>query len=155
MPIGPINADGEYQPRSSAVDEPVVYVSSWRIKEGRFDAYLRFYDQLRVTVDREEPDVIAFVAYANENRTEIVNVHVFPDHATLDRHMQILGQFMKLVPGDLAAVLQLMEPLGIQVYGQPSGAAAEMDQGLRDAGVPFTDRPRYVGGFVRKRRLTS
>lgn len=137
------------------MDEPVVYVSSWRIKEGRFEDYQRFYDQLWKTLDREEPDVVAFLAYANEEQTEIVNVHVYPDLATLDRHMQVLGQRMKLFPDDLTAVMQFMEPLGVQVLGRPSGPAAEMDRGLRDADVPFTDRPRYVGGFIRGGRVAG
>jgi hypothetical protein len=137
------------------MDEPVVYVSSWRIKEGRFEDYQRFYDQLWKIVDRDEPDVVAFLAYTNENQTEIVNVHVYPDLETLDRHMAVLGERMKLLPDDLTAVMQFLEPLGVQVFGRPNGTAAEMDRGLRDADVPFTDRPRYIGGFTRRGRTAG
>jgi hypothetical protein len=132
------------------MDEPVVYVSTWRITHGRFDEYQRFYDELWKIVDANEPDVVAFLAFANEDLTEITNVHVFPDAATLDGHMRVIGERMKLLPDDLTVVTQFMEPLSIQVYGRPRGPAAEMDQGLRDAGVRFTDRPRYMGGFTRR-----
>jgi hypothetical protein len=132
------------------VDEPVVYVSTWRIMQGQFDDYQRFYDELWKMVEANEPDVVAFVAFANDALSEITNVHVFPDAATLDRHMSVIGERMKLLPDDLTVVTQFMEPLSIQVYGRPSGPAAEMDQGLRDSGVQFTDRPRYLGGFIRR-----
>jgi hypothetical protein len=131
------------------MDKPLVYVSTWRIRPGRFEDYRRFYDRLWRMVESNEPDVVAFLAFANDDLTEITNVHVFPDQATLDRHMRVLGDQMKLLPDDLTMVTQFMEPVGIQVYGRPTGAASEMDQGLRDSGVPFTDRALYLGGFTR------
>jgi len=54
---------------------------------------------------------------------------------------------MGLLPGQLTSVLELMEPLGVQVYGAPGGQAAAMDQGMKDDGVPFTGKERYLGGF--------
>jgi len=40
-----------------------------------------------------------------------------------------------------------MEPLGVQVYGTPGGEAAAMDQGMKDSGVPFVGKARFLGGF--------
>ena len=129
--------------------DPIVYVSTWRIKGGKFDDYQRFYKELVRTVDENEPRVAAFLAFANDDLTEITNVHVFPDSATLDRHMDVIGEKMKLLPDDLTGVMQLMEGVRVEVFGAPSGKAAAMDKGLVESGVPFRTKRRYLGGFTR------
>ena len=131
------------------MDDPVVYVSTWRIREGKFEDYRRFYAELVKIVDANEPGVPAFLAYANDDATEITNVHVYPDRATLDRHMAVLGEQMGLLPTDLTAVMEYFEPVQVQVFGTPAGQAAEMDQRLLDSGVPFASKRQYLGGFTR------
>ena len=79
------------------MDEPVVYVSTWHVREGRFAEYRRFHDQLWRIVKAKEPSVAAFLAFTNEDQAEIVNVHVYPDAAALDRHMQVLAQEVRLL----------------------------------------------------------
>jgi hypothetical protein len=129
------------------MDAPVVYLSTWRIKEGKFPEYQRFYAALLNAISERDKDVVAFFAFGNADGTEITNVHVFPDGPTLDRHMAVIGEQMGLLPGDLTSVFGFMEPLGVQVYGTPKGQAAAMDQGMKDDGVPFTGKERYLGGF--------
>jgi quinol monooxygenase YgiN len=129
--------------------EPVVYVSTWRIREGKLEEYRRFLAELVTIVDENEPGIPAFLTFANEDGSEITNVHVFPDTATLDRHMQVLGERVGLLPDDLTAVMAYLEPVHIQVFGTPGGPAAEMDRGLRDGGAPFTVRERFLAGFTR------
>jgi len=129
------------------VNEPVAYLSTWRIKDGKFEEYRQFYAALLSAIRHLDRDVLAFYAFANDDGTEITNVHVFPDSPTLDRHMAVIGEQMGLLPGALGSVLEFMEPLGVQVYGSPSGQAAAMDQGMKDSGVPFTGKERFLGGF--------
>lgn len=129
------------------MNEPVVYLSTWRIKDGKFPEYQRFYAQLLEAIRERDRDVVAFFAFGNADHTEITNVHVFPDGPTLDRHMAVIGEQMGLLPGELKSVFEFMEPLGVQVYGAPGGQAAAMDQGMKDMGVPFTGKERYLGGF--------
>jgi hypothetical protein len=136
----------------------VVYLSTWRIKDGKFPEYRRFYAELLKRISGPDRDVVAFYAFGNADGTEITNVHVFPDAPTLDRHMAVIREQMRLIPGDLSAVPEFMEPLGVQVYGTPGGAAAAMDQGMKDSGVPFVGKERFLGGFSRadpRDRVTS
>jgi len=128
---------------------PITYVSTWRVREGRFTAYERFYAALVDAVRENEPEVTAFLAFANPDGTEITNVHVYADQAVLDRHMEVLGEQMGLLPSDLTGVTEALEPVRVLVFGAPTGAAAEMDQGLADSGVPFESKPRFLGGFTR------
>jgi hypothetical protein len=129
------------------MDEPVVYLSTWRIKDGKFPEYRRFYAELLKRISGPDRGVVAFYAFGNADDTEITNVHVFPDASTLDRHMAVIREQMGLIPGDLTAVPQFMEPLGVQVYGTPAGEAAAMDQGMKDSGIPFVGKEHYLGGF--------
>jgi hypothetical protein len=129
------------------VDEPIVYVSTWRIKDGKFPEYQRFYSRLLTGIREHDRDVIAFFAFGNADGTEITNVHVFPSAPTLERHMAVIGEQMGLLPNELSSVFEFMEPLGVQVYGTPGGQAAAMDQGMKETGVPLTGKERYLGGF--------
>ncbi|TMB99697.1 MAG: hypothetical protein E6J35_12755 [Chloroflexi bacterium] len=134
------------------MSNPVAYVSTWRIKGGKSEEYRRFYAELVKVVDENEPRLTAFLTFANEDLTEITNVHVFPDGGTLDRHMDVLGEKMRLLPGDVSAVMRYLEPVRVEVFGTPGGKAAELDKGLVDSGVPFAFKQRYLGGFTRQPR---
>ena len=134
------------------MSEPVAYVSTWRIKEGKFEDYKRFYAELVKIVDENEPRLTAFLTFANEDSTEITNVHVFPDSGALDHHLQVLGEKMRLLPDDPSQVIGYLEGVRVEVFGAPGGKAAAMDKGLADSGVPFTYKPRYLGGFTRHLR---
>src|SRR5207249_8889804 len=79
----------------------------------------------------------------------------YRDGGTLDKHMAVLAEQMQLLPSDLTAVMAYLEPVRIEVFGRPDGAAAAMDAGLRAAGVPFAAKPRYLGGFARSRTRKS
>jgi hypothetical protein len=127
--------------------DPVVYVSTYRIKDGKSAEYRRFYEELVKSIRDSDREVLAFYAFGSADGTSVTNVHVFPDAPTLDRHMAIIGERMGLLPGALTSVLEVMEPMDIQVYGEPQGQAAAMDKGMMDSGVPFSGRPVYLGGF--------
>jgi hypothetical protein len=131
------------------VAEPVVYVSTWRIKEGRFEDYRRFFAKQLQIIDENEPRIVAFLAFANEDGTEMTHVHVYPDVPTLDEHMTVLADKMGLLADDLSAVFRYLEPVRTEVFGTPPQRAREMDDEIVRTGVPFTFKPRFVGGFTR------
>jgi hypothetical protein len=89
--------------KEDGVNEPVAYVSTWRIKEGNFEDFRRFHAELVKIVDEDEPRVIAFLAFANEDGTEMTNIHVFAETATVDSHMEVLAEKMGLLGDDLTA----------------------------------------------------
>ena len=129
--------------------QPVIYVSTWRIMEGKFQEYQRFYAELLKVVEENEPRLIAVHLFANEDGTEITVIHLHPDTAAVDDHMQVLAEKMGLLADDLTEALRFLEPVRIEVYGTPGDRAMEMDKPLMEAGVPFTFKPRHVGGFTR------
>jgi hypothetical protein len=44
---------------------------------------------------------------------------------------------------------RFLEPVHVEVYGTPGNRAMEMDKPLMDSGVPYTFKPRHVGGYTR------
>ena len=129
--------------------EPVVYVSTWKIQEGKFDEYRRFNAEIARIVAEEEPGVPVFLAFANDEGTEITNVHVFADQETLDRHMGILADRFGLLPSDVTGVTQFLAPVRLEIYGTPSQSALDIDRSLISSDVPSSSKTRFVGGFTR------
>jgi len=134
--------------KEDVVSEPIVYVSTWKIKSGRFDDYRRLHDRLAKIVADNEPRTAAFLAYANEDGTEITGIHVFADGAALEHHMGVLASQMRLTADDMSSWSELLEPGHIDVYGTRSQEALAMDQTLEGT-VSFNLKSRFVGGFTR------
>ena len=129
--------------------EPVIYVATFKIKEGRFQEYQTFYAENLRVVEENNPRLIALHTFANEDGTEITNIQLHPDTAAMDYHMQVLAEKVGLLADDLTQVVRFLEPVRVEVYGAPGDRAMEMDKPLMGAGVPFTFKPRHVGGFTR------
>src|SRR5437773_12505451 len=92
--------------RQRSVNEPIVYLSTWRIKDGKFAEYRRFYAQLINAIRESDKDVVAFFAFGNSDGTEITNGHVFRGAPTLARHMAGSGETVALLPGELRSVFE-------------------------------------------------
>jgi hypothetical protein len=131
--------------------DPVVYVSTWTIKDGKFDAYERFHRRLVETVRDLEPRVPAFLAFVNDDASEVTGIHVFPDAAALEHHMGVLAERMGVLAEDIGVVMDMLAPGHIHVYGARPEQALAMDRPLEDSGVPFTATTRFLGGFTRGR----
>jgi hypothetical protein len=131
------------------VSEPIVYVTTWKLEEGRLEDYLRFHDELARIVEENEPAVVAFLAFANDGGTEVTTVHAFPDEATVERHMGILAERVGLLPETLKAVTRFAKPVQLQVFGKPGDQATAMDRELAESGVAYSIKPRLLGGFLR------
>ena len=129
--------------------QPVIYVATLGIREGKFREYQRFYAENLKLIQENEPRINAFHAFANEGGTEVTIIQVHPDTASMDDHMQVLAEKMGVLADDLTNVYQFFEPVRIEVYGNPGDRAMEMDKPLVDAGVQYSVKPRHLGGFTR------
>lgn len=127
---------------------PVVYVSTWRVKAGAFDDYVRFHERLAQVVKEQEPRVAAFLSFANEDGTEITGIHVFADAAALEHHMSVIEAQMKVSADNMSAVGNILESGRIELFGTRGDKALAMDRAL-ESSVRFAYKSRYVGGFTR------
>jgi hypothetical protein len=122
------------------MSEPFIFISRSRIKEGRLEDCRTYLQDLAAFVEANEPRIIAFAGYVNEDGTEVSGVQVHPDAASMELHMQVAGE-------KIVKAFDFLETESVEIYGPPSDRVREMMSQI--AGVPVTVRPDALGGFAR------
>jgi hypothetical protein len=74
------------------MSEPLIFIGTHRLKDGRLEAAREMNDWLSDLVESNEPRIIAFNAYANEEGTEAAIVQIHPDADSMLVHMQLLSK---------------------------------------------------------------
>ena len=120
-----------------------IFIGTHRIKEGKLAEFKRDCQALVELVRRQEPRIIAFNFYFNEDETEASVIQVHPDAASMLFHMQVMREQIKL------AVDEQLVTKDIQIYGPPNDAVVGMMTSLSQAGVPFVAKPKLFAGLVR------
>lgn len=93
--------------------EPIVYIDTSEIREGKLEELKRAMNELVKFVEASEPRLIAYNVYLNEDGTRMTVVHAHRDSASLEFHMKVTGPaFPKFV--------QFIKLLSIDVYGKLS-----------------------------------
>src|SRR4029450_1021311 len=81
----PFACDG----RGGTMAGPFIFISQSRIKEGKLDNFKRSLREMAEFVEANEPRVIAFEAYLNDDSTEVTGVQIHPDADSMAVHMQV------------------------------------------------------------------
>ena len=129
--------------------KPLIFVSTWKIKEGRLEDYKQFAKELIEHFKAKEPQLIAFNMYFNEDETEMTSIQVHPDAASMDFHLQVLA---KVIGEDMIEWIDradFYEPKHFEIYGTPSAKLLEADRPFVDAGIPQSVKPLHFAGFTR------
>jgi hypothetical protein len=122
---------------------PVVFISHFGIKEGALDDLRRLSEDVIEQLREDKPRTVLYLAYLDEEGTEVSFLHAFPDAGSMDLHFEGADE-------RVAAAYQYLEPRGWEIYGRPSdGAMESMRQAASGAGVPLTVLPDQLGGFLR------
>jgi quinol monooxygenase YgiN len=123
---------------------PFIFVGTHRIKEGQLDAYIEYFREFVEFVKENEPRLIVFEGYVNEEGTRMTIVQVHPDAESMEFHMQTIG---KHVGEAYDRFLDGTER--IDVYGVPRGGAVAMINQLAIMDEPLNISARPVAGFTR------
>jgi quinol monooxygenase YgiN len=125
------------------MSEPIVFISHFRIKEGRFDALKQRALDTADDLQSEKPRTILFLSYVDEDRSTISFVHAFADADAMDLHIEGAGERSR-------AAFEFIEPIAWEIYGSPSTAALEtMRQTATASGATLSVQPEYLAGFLR------
>jgi hypothetical protein len=125
--------------------EPVVFISHFGIKEGTLDDMKRLSENVFENLHDGKPRTVLFLAYLDEQGTEVSFLHAFPDAESMDLHFEGVDERVR-------AAYQFLVPRGWEIYGRPSEAALEsIRQSAATAGVSLTVLPEHLGGFLRLR----
>ena len=124
-----------------ASEGTVIYIDRSDVLEGHWDELKAGIRALVGFVDREQPQMVTYGFYLDEDARQMTVVAVHPDSASLERHVRIGGpEFKKLAP--------FIELRSIEVFGHLSASAVELLQqkavALGDRGV-LTMHEQFAG----------
>ena len=124
---------------------PFIFIATNRLKPGKLDDEIARVPDLVDFIETNEPQLLAFNEYVNDEGTEVAVVQIHPDADSMAFHMSVVAERAA------AAYAETIDATtGIQVFGSPSKAVLEMLQRQAGAGVPLAVKPTHVGGFVRQ-----
>ena len=125
------------------MSQPFAYVGTWTVKPGKVEEAKKFLSEHAAFIEANEPRMIAFHVYFNEegNTASVVQVH--PDSASMETHMQVIAEHMS----DAFDVIDTI--LSEQYYGPMSESLSETLAQWETPGVKVTKMPVYEAGFTR------
>src|SRR4051794_818515 len=123
---------------------PFIFIATNRLKEGKLEDERRRVPGLCDFIEENEPRLLGFNEYANEEGTEVGVVQMHPDAESMEFHMGVVQE-----RAERAYAETLEATTSIQVYGTPSDAILELLRQSAGAGVPLTVKRHHLGGFTR------
>ena len=96
----------------------IVYVDTSEVREGALDELKAGMKELADFVAANEPRLIAYNVYFSADGTTMTVVHVHPDSASLEYHLEVAGpEFRRLA--------HLVTLSSMHIYGEPSEKVLE------------------------------
>jgi len=126
------------------VSGPFIFIATNRLKPGKLAEERKRVPGLVDFVDANEPRLIAFNEYVNNDGTEVAVVQVHPDAESMAFHLEVIAE-----RAAAAYAATVDATTSIQVFGAPSDAVLELLERQAGAGVPITVKSFHLGGFTR------
>jgi hypothetical protein len=123
---------------------PFIFIATNRLKPGKLDDEKNRLPGLVDFIQANEPRLIAFNEYANEDGAEVAVVQVHPDADSMAFHMEAIAERAASAYADT-----IEATTSIQVFGTPGGAVIDLLRRQAGAGVPLSVKPHHLGGFTR------
>jgi quinol monooxygenase YgiN len=120
-----------------------VYVGTMAIKPGKLKEARKNLAELVDFVETNEPRMIAFHAFLDEEGSKLTIVQVHPDSASMEFHMQVNAKHFATAFDFLGAVLS------DQYYGAMSDGLATQLAKWDEPAVAVTRMAVHEGGFTR------
>src|SRR5256885_5665890 len=112
---------------------PFIFIATNTLREGKLPAERERAADLGSFIEKNEPQLLAFNEYVNEDGTEVGVVQIHPDAASMEFHMGVVAE-----RAARAYEETLEATTSIQVFGEPSETVLEMLRRQAGAGVPRT-----------------
>jgi hypothetical protein len=122
--------------------EPLIFITTITIKEGKREDFKHYSEELAKFVEENEPRIIHYEQYINEDGTELTNVQIHPDEDSMALHMQVAAERIGQAYEYIDAIKSL------QIYGEPSEAFVEQMKPTGEPGFPVIVQSK-VAGFNR------
>jgi quinol monooxygenase YgiN len=122
---------------------PFVYIGTTTIKPGQLDVARKRLAELVDFVETNEPRMIAFHCYLDEDHSKLTVVQVHPDSASMEFHMEVNAKHFA------TAFDYLDTTVNEQLYGTISDALAAELSKWDEPGIEVIRMPVHEGGFTR------
>lgn len=125
------------------MSNPIVYVDTSRIREGKLNELKEAMTELAAFIEANNPRVISYRFFLDEDATSMSVVAVHPDSAALELHMDVGdAEFRKFA--------DLVDLTSITVYGEVSDTVLErLNQKARMLGSGAVAVHQAQAGFAR------
>jgi hypothetical protein len=123
---------------------PIVFISHFRVKEGKSHGMKQFFREGTKLLQEEKPRTLAFLSYLSEDGTQLTIVHVFADADPMDLHVEGAEE-------RTTGAYEFVEPRGFEIYGMPSDRVLEMFRGAATSEAQVSFQTQHLGGFLRLR----
>ena len=122
---------------------PFVYIGTYEVNEGRFEDARKSLTEHTEFIEANEPRLISFNVYADEDAGLVSIVQVHTDSSSMDYHMKLVAEHISAALGDY-----LGRTVDTRVFGDgPSTVDTIRSFGASDDLV--TVAPEHVAGFTR------
>lgn len=128
--------------------EPFIFVTTHALNEGELEAYMAQNREFLAFLEANEPRLLDFRVYMNQDQTEVTFVFVFPDADAADAHFRVAQDY-------IARGLQITTTARLEVYGAPGPLLQQALDGNAQLGVPVSVKPNHLGGFSRAATTTA
>src|SRR5205823_4485857 len=123
---------GPLEGRGTIMSGPFIYVGTWTIKPGKLEVARKALAEHADFIETNEPRLIAFHIYFDEQGSKAGVVQLHPDAESMDFHMKLLSEH-------LAGASEFIgEILSEQAFGQPTDSFAKELEGYAASGIPVT-----------------
>jgi hypothetical protein len=96
----------------------IVYVDTSEVREGALEELKAGMKELADFVAANEPRIVAYNVYFSPDGATMTVVHVHPDSASLEYHLEVAGPVFR-------RLAHLVTLSSIHIYGEPSETALE------------------------------
>jgi hypothetical protein len=104
-----------------SMSEPIVFISHFRVKEGKLDGFKQFAGEVIAAMEAGKPRTVGYLVYQNDEGHRADLPPAFADAESMDLHFQGADERTQ-------SAYEFIEPQGFEIYGTPSDAVL---QGMR------------------------
>jgi hypothetical protein len=123
---------------------PLIFIATNRLKPGALDVERGRVPELSSFIEANEPRLIGFNEYANEDGTEVAVVQIHPDAASFQHHIGVVRE-----RAERAYAQTLDATTSIQVFGALDEATLGSLAQQTGLGVAVKVTAHHLGGFTR------
>jgi hypothetical protein len=122
---------------------PFIFITTHTIKEGKLQDYMELNREFTEFLEANDPSLVEFHVYMNEQQTEVSYVHVFADADVADVHVRASSEW-------IGRGLAITDTKRLEVYGGTPGPVLEQALTAQsELGVPLSIEANHLGGFSR------